>query len=44
MQKAGGLPILTIAQLSGTSLAMIKKHYGHLLHDDVEEALATLVI
>lgn len=36
------LPILTVAQLSGTSVAMIEKHYGHLVGDDVEFALATL--
>ena len=39
-----GLPILTVAQLSGTSVAMIEKHYGHLVRDDAEEALAALVI
>jgi len=38
------LPILTVAQLSGTSVAMIEKHYGHLVRDDAEEALATLAI
>ncbi|MFI8664797.1 tyrosine-type recombinase/integrase [Qipengyuania sp. NPDC077410] len=38
------LPILTVAQLSGTSVAMIEKHYGHLVRDDAEEALATLFI
>lgn len=38
------LPILTVAQLSGTSVAMIEKHYGHLVRDDAEEALATLEI
>jgi len=37
-----GLPILTVAQLSGTSVAMIEKHYGHLVCDDAEEALAGL--
>ncbi len=37
-----GLPILTVAQLSGTSVTMIEKHYGHLVRDDAEEALATL--
>lgn len=39
-----GLPILTVAQLSGTSVAMIEKHYGHLVRDDAEEALASLAI
>jgi integrase len=36
------LPILTVAQLSGTSVAMIERHYGHLVRDDAEDALATL--
>jgi len=39
-----GLPILTVAQLSGTSVAMIEKHYGHLVRDDAEEALAGLAL
>jgi hypothetical protein len=30
--------------LSGTSVAMIEKHYGHLVRDDAEDALATLVV
>jgi len=38
------LPILTVAQLSGTSVAMIEKHYGHLVRDDAEEALAKLAL
>lgn len=38
------LPILTVAQLSGTSVAMIEKHYGHLVRDDAEEALARIAI
>lgn len=38
------LPILTVAQLSGTSVAMIEKHYGHLVRDDAEEALAKIAI
>ncbi|MFL0357485.1 tyrosine-type recombinase/integrase [Erythrobacter sp. GH1-10] len=38
------LPILTVAQLSGTSVAMIEKHYGHLVRDDAEEALASLAL
>ena len=38
------LPILTVAQLSGTSIAMIEKHYGHLVRDDAEEALASIAI
>lgn len=39
-----GLPILTVAQLSGTSVAMIEKHYGHLVRNDAEIALAKLVL
>ncbi|WP_427968253.1 tyrosine-type recombinase/integrase [Altererythrobacter sp.] len=40
----GGLPILTVAQMSDTSVAMIEKHYGHLVLNDAEEALAKLVL
>ncbi len=39
-----GLPILTVAQLSGTSVAMIEKHYGHLVRNDATDALAKLAI
>lgn len=39
-----GLPILTVAQLSGTSVSMIEKHYGHLVRNDAENALAKLAI
>ena len=39
-----GLPVLTVAQLSGTSVAMIERHYGHLVLKDAEEALAGLAI
>lgn len=38
------LPILTVAQLFGTSVAMIEKHHGHLMRDDAEEALASIAI
>jgi hypothetical protein len=38
------LPILTVAQLAGTSVAMIEKHHGHRLRDDAEEALAALAL
>lgn len=38
------LPILTVAQLAGTSVEMIEKHYGHLVRDDAEEALASLAL
>ncbi len=37
-----GLPTLTVAQLSGTSVAMIEKHYGHLLQKQSAAALAVL--
>ncbi|HET7577107.1 MAG TPA: tyrosine-type recombinase/integrase [Sphingomicrobium sp.] len=39
-----GLPLLTIAQISGTSAEMIEKHYGHLARDAAVEALAQLAI
>jgi len=39
-----GLPILTVAQLSGTSVAMIEKHYGHLVRNDADDALARIAI
>lgn len=40
----GGLPILTVAQMADTSVAMIERHYGHLVRNDAEEALAQLVL
>lgn len=40
----GGLPLLTIAQISGTSAEMIEKHYGHLIRDAAVEALASLAL
>jgi integrase len=40
----GGLDLLTIAQLSGTSVAMIEKHYGHLQADHAATALAALAL
>jgi len=39
-----GLPLLTIAQISGTSAEMIEKHYGHLVRHAAVEALAGLAI
>ncbi len=39
-----GLPILTVAQLSGTSVAMIERHYGHLVRNDAEVALASVMV
>jgi hypothetical protein len=40
----GGLPILTVAQLADTSVAMIEQHYGHLVRSDAEQALAALAL
>lgn len=40
----GGLDLLTVAQVSGTSVAMIEKHYGHLQADRAAAALATLAL
>mgnify|MGYP002716924516 CR=1 FL=1 len=34
----GGLDLLTVAKLAGTSLAMIEKHYGHLVDDAALDA------
>lgn len=36
------LPTLTVAQMSGTSVAMIERHYGRLLQDQATEGLAQL--
>lgn len=36
----GGLDPLTVAKLSGTSLAMIEKHYGHLVQGAARDKLA----
>lgn len=38
------LPLLTIAQISGTSAAMIEQHYGHLARDAAVKALETLAL
>lgn len=37
-----GLDLLAVALLSGTSIEMIEKHYGHLREDHAAEALAKL--
>ena len=37
-----GLPLLTIAQISDTSVVMIERHYGHLVGDAAEKALGNL--
>jgi site-specific recombinase XerD len=39
-----GVDSLTVAQLSGTSVGMIEKHYGHLTRDHARSALASLVL
>ena len=39
-----GLPLLTIAQISGTSVEMIERHYGHLASDAAIEALSQLAL
>lgn len=38
------LDTMTVAQLSGTSVMMIEKHYGHLLHEHASKALALLAL
>jgi len=40
----GGLDLLTIAQVAGTSVAMIEKHYGHLRREHAKQALAKLAL
>lgn len=40
----GGLPLLTIAQISGTSVEMIERHYGHLTKDAAVKALGELAL
>jgi integrase len=39
-----GLDLFTVAKLSGTSIAMIEKHYGHLQAHRAVAALETLVL
>ena len=41
---ADSVPALTVAQLSGTSVAMIERHYGHLMQEQAAAALARLVL
>jgi site-specific recombinase XerD len=40
----GGLDLLTVAQISGTSVAMIEKHYGHLRSEVAASALSKLAL
>ena len=44
--ESGAVPLdlLTVAQLSGTSVAMIERHYGHLRSDLASIALASLAV
>jgi site-specific recombinase XerD len=39
-----GLDLLTVAQISGTSVVMIERHYGHLRSDIAAGALARLAL
>jgi integrase len=41
---SGGLDLLTVARLAGTSVAMIEKHYGHLQREHAKQALAALAL
>lgn len=41
---AGGMDTLTVAKIAGTSLAMIEKHYGHLLHKHATDAMEKLAL
>jgi integrase len=38
-----GMSTLDVGRLTGTSLGMIEKHYGHLVVDSARERLATVV-
>lgn len=40
----GNMDSLTVARIAGTSLAMIEKHYGHLLQDHAAKAMAELAL
>lgn len=39
-----GLDLMTVAALSGTSIVMIQKHYGHLRAEHARKALAALAL
>ncbi len=39
-----GVNLMTIAQIAGTSILMIQKHYGHLTADAARDALAGLLV
>ena len=38
----GGMDPVTVARLTGTSLEMISKHYGHLAQDAARDKLAQI--
>jgi integrase len=40
----GGLDLFTIAKISGTSISMIEKHYGHLQREHARTALEALAL
>ena len=40
----GGLDLFTIAKISGTSVAMIERHYGHLQREHARTALEALAL
>jgi len=40
----GGMDSLTVARIAGTSLAMIERHYGHLLKDHAAKAMGALAL
>jgi len=35
-----GVSTLEVSKIAGTSLTMIEKHYGHMVHDTARERLA----
>lgn len=39
LQNGGGMSLLQVARITGTSLEMIDKHYGHLQQDEVRAQL-----
>jgi len=42
--RARGLDLLTVAQILGTSVVMIERHYGHLRGEVAATALARLAL
>lgn len=41
---AAGVDALTVARMAGTSLQMIERHYGHLLHKHAADAMQVLAL